>query len=114
MIKLLAAFSVASWLLLVAGSVSAQDKLQGYGPVDHVNAGTRVISVNQREYSVPVRVRPTRESGAVVPLAELRGVLRPGDDLVASNDIDFVQFEAVKKPRGWQMVKITILERKPE
>jgi hypothetical protein len=114
MIKLLAAFSAASWLLLAAGSVSAQEKLRDYGFIDHVNAGTRIISVNQREYSVPIHVRPTRESGAVVRLAELRGMLRPPDALVASDEIDFVRFEAIKKRDTWQMVKITVLDEVPE
>jgi hypothetical protein len=114
MMKLLAVFSVASLMFLAAGSVSAQEKLRGYGFVDHVNAGTRIISVNQREYSVPIHVRPTRESGAVVPLAELHGVLRPPDALVASGNIDFVRFEAVKKRDVWQMVKITVLDGVPE
>jgi len=114
MMKLLAAFSVASLMFLAAGSVSAQEKQRGYGPVDHVNAGTRMISVTQREYSVPVHVRPTRESGAVVPLAKLRGVISPPGAPPISDEIDFVRFEAVKKRDSWQMVKITVLDEVPE
>ncbi len=114
MTKALSGFAIV--LLVLVGSVAAhaQERERGYGPIDHVNAATRVISVNLREYTVPVRIRATRPSGVVVPLAELRVARRPGDALVSLNDIDFVRFEAVKKRDVWQMVKITVLDEVPE
>ena len=112
--KALSGFAIV--LLVLVGSVAAhaQERERGYGPIDHVNAATRVISVNLREYTVPVRIKATRPSGGTVPLAELRGAMRPGDALVAIDEVDFVRFEAVKKRDVWQMVKITVLDGVPE
>ncbi len=103
--------AIASLLFCLDSSVSlALERRTGHGPIDKVNAGERTITVNQETYSVPIRCEARRATGALVPLAELRGALRPEADLVAMNEIDFVRFEAIKKPAGWEMVKITVLD----
>jgi hypothetical protein len=43
----------------------------------------------------------------------LRGAVQPGKALVAVDDIDFVQFEAVLKAGGWEMTRITVLDGTP-
>lgn len=103
--------AIASLLFSLAPGLSiALERRTGHGPIDKVNPGERTITVNQETYSVPIRVEARRASGALVPFAELRGALRPKADLVATNEIDFIRFQAIKKPAGWEMLKITVLE----
>jgi len=103
--------AIASLLLCLDSGVSlALEKRSGHGPIDKVNAGERTITINQETYGVPISCEARRLSGALVPLAELRGAIHPQADLVATNEIDFVRFEAVRKPAGWEMVKITVLD----
>ena len=84
-----------------------------YGPWYHL-AGSYAEPIagdeNPETYGVPISCEARRLSGALVPLAELRGAIHPQADLVATNEIDFVRFEAVRKPAGWEMVKITVLD----
>jgi hypothetical protein len=105
---LIAQFIVAATSLAALG-----EKRLGQGPVDRVNASSRTLTIGQVEYSVPMRCKPRRESGTLVPLAELRGAVQPGKALVAVDDIDFVQFEAVLKAGGWEMTRITVLDGTP-
>ena len=77
-------------------------------------AGTRTITVESQEYSVPLNCKITRESGSITPLAKLRGIMNADQGMVPDSDVDFVRFEAVKKPGGWAMVKITLLDEIPE
>ena len=100
-----------AYLLCFDASLSAAlEKRIAHGPVDKVNAGERTITVNQETYNVPIRCKARRTSGALVPLAELRGAMQSEQDLVATNEIDFIRFEAVEKPAGCEMVKITVLD----
>lgn len=102
------------FLLLFATSAQAEEKRRGQGLVDQVNAGTRTITVESQEYSVPLNCKITRESGSITPLAKLRGIMNADQGMVPDSDVDFVRFEAVKKPGGWAMVKITLLDEIPE
>ena len=102
------------FLLLFATSAQAEEKRRGQGIVDQVNAGTRTITVESQEYSVPLNCKITRESGSITPLAKLRGMREAGNGLVPSSELDYVRFEAIKKPGGWAMVKITVLDEIPE
>jgi hypothetical protein len=102
------------FLLLFATSAQAEEKRRGQGIVDQVNAGTRTITVESQEYSVPLNCKITRESGSITPLAKLRGIMNAGQGIVSTSDVDFVRFEAVKKPGGWQMVKLTVMDEVPE
>ena len=108
--KLLLATAIASLQFFTASATMADEKTKGHGPIDEVNAATRTITVNQKVYTVPLRCDVRRTSGAKVALAELRGALRPGAALVASNEIDFIRFEAVKKAGVWEMVEVTVLD----
>jgi hypothetical protein len=108
--KVLIWIPIAYLLCLSASLALALEKRTGHGPVDQANAGARTITVNQEIYDVPIRCKARRVFGAIVPLAELRGAMRPGAALVPTNEIDFIRFEAVKKASGWEMVKITVLD----
>lgn len=108
--KLLLATAIASLQFFTASATMADDEIEGHGPIDEVNAATRTIMVNQKVFTVPLRCDVRRTSGAKVALAELRGALRPGTALVASNEIDFIRFEAVKKSGVWEMVEVTVLD----
>ncbi|MCS5636882.1 MAG: hypothetical protein NZ990_10215 [Myxococcota bacterium] len=101
---------IAQFALAAASVAALGEKRTGQGAVDQVNATARTLTIGQVEYAVPMRCKPRRESGTLVPLAELRGAVQPGQVLVAVNDIDFVQFEAVLKAGGWEMTKITVLD----
>lgn len=108
--RLFLATAIASLQFFTASGTAADDKIKGHGPIDEVNAATRTITVNQEVYNVPLRCDVRRSSGAKVALAELRGALRPGAALVASNEIDFIRFKAVKRAGIWEMVEVTVLE----
>jgi hypothetical protein len=109
---------VAFFALFLATGIAADTKSQngrrGEGIVDKVNAGSRTIMVNLQEYTVPLDCKIERASGEIVPLAKLRGAMRPGKDFADSSEVDFVVFEAVKNRSGWAMTKIRLLDEVPE
>jgi hypothetical protein len=104
----------AFFIVFFATGAQADEIRRGSGIIDQVNAGTRTITVNSQEYSVPLDCKITRESGSITPLAKLRGMREAGNGLVPSSELDYVRFEAIKKPGGWAMVKITVLDEIPE
>jgi len=104
----------ACFFVLFATGTQADDIRRGSGIIEQVNAGTRTITVESQEYSVPLNCKITRESGSITPLAKLRGIMNAGQGMVSDSDVDFVRFEAVKKPGGWQMVKLTVMDEVPE
>lgn len=104
----------AFFIAFFATGAQADEIRRGAGIIDQVNAGTRTITVQSEEYSVPRDCKITRESGSITPLAKLRGIGKAGNGLVLSSELDYVRFEAIKKPGGWAMVKITLLDEIPE
>ncbi|HIF96754.1 MAG TPA: hypothetical protein EYQ54_06975 [Myxococcales bacterium] len=110
--------SIAFFALFLATGIAADTKSlngrRGEGIVDKVNAGSRTIMVNLQEYSVPLDCKINRASGEIVPLAKLRGAMRPGKNFADSSEVDFVVFEAVKNRSGWAMTKIRLLDEVPE
>ena len=104
----------AFFIVFFATGAQADEIRRGSGIIDQVNAGTRTITVESQEYSVPLNCKITRESGSITPLAKLRGIMNAGQGMVSDSDVDFVRFEAVKKPGGWQMVKLTVMDEVPE
>ena len=104
---------IAQFALAAASLAALGEKRTGQGPIDRVNATARTLTIGQIEYSVPMRCKPRKESGGLVPLAELRGAIQPGQALVAVSEIDFIQFEAILKADGWEMTKITVLDGVP-
>jgi hypothetical protein len=104
----------AFFIVFFATGAQADEIRRGSGIIDQVNAGTRTITVESQEYSVPLNCKITRESGSITPLAKLRGTMNAGQGMVSTSDADFVRFEAVKKPGGWQMVKLTVIDEVPE
>ena len=111
--KKLAWILIAQFALAASSLAALGEKRAGQGPVDQVNATSRTLTIGQIEYSVPMRCKPRRESGSLVPLAQLRGAMKTGQALVAVNEIDFIQFEAILKAGGWEMTKITVLDGVP-
>jgi hypothetical protein len=100
--------------LLFTTSAQAGEKRRGEGVIDQVNAGSRTITVQSEEYSVPLDCKIIRESGSITPLAQLRGIMNSGKGIVPASEVDFVRFEAVKKPGGWEMISVTLLDEAPE
>ena len=106
-------FSVSA-ILGLASTASADDWRTGQAVVMAVDAAAHTITLDDEEFRVPPTCQIRRASGARVPLSMLRVSIRPGHGSVLVNEIDYVHWEAVKKRRGWEMVRITVLDRMPE
>lgn len=106
-------FSV-SVILVLTSTASAEDWRTGQAVVMAVDSAAHTITLDDEEFRVPPTCQIRRASGARVPLSMLRVSIRPGVRVVPTNDVDYVHYEAVKKRRGWEMVRITVLDRMPE
>jgi len=103
-----------SAILAFALSASAADWKSGQAVVSEVDPAAHTITLDDEVFRVPASCQIRNGSGTRIALSALRVAIRPGVLLVPMNDVDYVHYEAVEKRRGWEMVKITILDRMPE
>jgi hypothetical protein len=105
---------LVSTLLVLALPASADDWRAGQAVVSEVDTSERTITLDGEVFRVPALCRISAVSGTRVPLSTLRVATRPGVRIVPMNEVDYVHYEAVQKRRGWEMVRITILDGMPE
>jgi hypothetical protein len=103
-----------SAILAFALTASAADWKTGQAAVSEVDTAAHTITLDDEVFRVPTSCQIRNGSGTRIALSELRVATRPGVRIVPTNDVDYVHYEAVEKWRGWEMVKITILDRMPE
>lgn len=112
MTRLLKTACIASALvgLGMVTVASAADWKNGHAYVESVDIVASTITIGGETIHVPPSCRIQNASGVRVSLSEIRVGPQAAGVLMPMDEVDFAQYQAIKKRSGWEMVEITILD----